>query len=54
MKLVHQLPLAIGGALLAASAAGVFGVAQMNSAAGTYERLSADRSLCAARPVQPL
>jgi methyl-accepting chemotaxis protein len=39
MKLVHQLPLAIGGALLAASAAGFFGVLQMNSAAGTYERL---------------
>jgi methyl-accepting chemotaxis protein len=39
MKLVHQLPLAIGGALLAASAAGLFGVLQMNSAAGTYERL---------------
>ena len=39
MKLVRQLPLAIGGALLAASAAGLFGVLQMNSAAGTYERL---------------
>jgi len=39
MKLIHQLPLAIGGALLAASAAGLFGVLQMNSAAGTYERL---------------
>ena len=39
MKLVHQLPLAIGGALLAASAAGLFGVLRMNSAAGSYERL---------------
>jgi methyl-accepting chemotaxis protein len=39
MKLVHQLPLAIGGALLAASAAGLFGVLQLNSAANTYERL---------------
>src|ERR1700749_1360748 len=39
MKLIHQLPLAIGGALRAGSAAGLFGVLQMNSAAGTYERL---------------
>src|ERR1700749_4841571 len=39
MKLIHQLPLALGGALLAASAAGLFGVLQMNSAAATYERL---------------
>src|ERR1700748_3857224 len=39
MKLVHQLPLALGGALLAASAAGLFGVLQMNSAAATFARL---------------
>ncbi|KLU20697.1 chemotaxis protein [Caballeronia mineralivorans PML1(12)] len=39
MKLVHQLPLALGIALLVASAAGLFGVFQMNNAAGTYERL---------------
>jgi methyl-accepting chemotaxis protein len=39
MKLVHQLPLALGVALLAASAAGLFGVFQMNDAANTYERL---------------
>ena len=39
MKLVHQLPLALGAALLAASAAGLFGVSQMNDAAATYERL---------------
>ena len=39
MKLVHQLPLAIGGALLAASAAGLFGVLRMHDAAATYERL---------------
>jgi methyl-accepting chemotaxis protein len=39
MKLVHQLPLALGGALLAASAAGLFGISQMNDAANTYGRL---------------
>ena len=39
MKLVHQLPLALAGALLAASAAGLFGVFQMSDAAATYERL---------------
>ncbi|QGZ60072.1 methyl-accepting chemotaxis protein [Paraburkholderia acidiphila] len=39
MKLVHQLPLALGAALLAASAAGVFGIAEMNSAADAYARL---------------
>lgn len=39
MKLVHQLPLALGVALLVASAAGLFGVFQMNDAANTYERL---------------
>ena len=39
MKLVHQLPLALGVALLAASAAGLFGVFTMNGAAATYERL---------------
>jgi methyl-accepting chemotaxis protein len=39
MKLVHQLPLALGVALLAASAAGLFGVFQMNDAANTYKRL---------------
>ena len=39
MKLVHQLPLALGVALLVASAAGLFGVFQMNDAADTYERL---------------
>ena len=39
MKLVHQLPLALGVALLVASAAGGFGGFQMNDAANTYERL---------------
>ncbi|WP_321963756.1 methyl-accepting chemotaxis protein [Paraburkholderia sp. J7] len=39
MKLVHQLPLALGVALLSASAAGVFGIAEMNSAADAYARL---------------
>ncbi len=39
MKLVHQLPLALGAALLTASAAGGFGVVEMNSAADTYARL---------------
>ena len=39
MKLILQLPLAIGAALLAASAVGLFGVLMMNSAASTYERL---------------
>ncbi|HKR43972.1 MAG TPA: methyl-accepting chemotaxis protein [Paraburkholderia sp.] len=39
MKLVHQLPLALGAALLVASGAGLFGVLQMNRAAHTYERL---------------
>ena len=39
MKLVHQLPLALGAALVAASAAGVFGIAEMNSAADAYARL---------------
>lgn len=39
MRLVHQLPLALGVALLVASAAGLFGVFQMNDAANTYERL---------------
>ncbi|APA88885.1 methyl-accepting chemotaxis protein [Paraburkholderia sprentiae WSM5005] len=39
MKLVHQLPLAFGIALLAASTAGVFGVVEMNNAANAYERL---------------
>jgi methyl-accepting chemotaxis protein-1 (serine sensor receptor) len=39
MKLVHQLPLALSVALLVASAAGLFGVFQMNNAANTYERL---------------
>jgi methyl-accepting chemotaxis protein len=39
MKLVHQLPLALGAALLVASAAGLFGVFQMNDAANAYERI---------------
>lgn len=39
MKLVHQLPLALGAALLVAAGAGLFGVLQMNRAAHTYERL---------------
>ncbi|WP_206956666.1 methyl-accepting chemotaxis protein [Trinickia acidisoli] len=39
MKLVHQLPLALGAALLLASAAGLFAVFQMNEAADTYRRL---------------
>jgi methyl-accepting chemotaxis protein-1 (serine sensor receptor) len=39
MKLVHQLPLALGAALLAASAAGLFGVFQMNDAANAYGRI---------------
>ena len=41
MKLVYRLPLAIGAALLAASAAGLFGVWQMNASADTYEQLFA-------------
>jgi methyl-accepting chemotaxis protein len=41
MKLVHSLPLALGGALLAASAAGLFGVWQLNEAADTYQQLFA-------------
>lgn len=39
MKLVHQLPLALGAALLVASAAGIFGVSEINDAANTYKRL---------------
>ncbi len=39
MKLTHQLPLALGSALLVASGAGLFGVYEMNSAASAYERL---------------
>jgi methyl-accepting chemotaxis protein len=39
MKLVHQIPLALGTALLVASGAGLFGVFQMNDAANTYESL---------------
>ncbi|MGN6314983.1 methyl-accepting chemotaxis protein [Trinickia sp.] len=39
MKLVHQLPLALGVTLLVASAAGLFGVYQMNAAANIYARL---------------
>lgn len=39
MKLIHQLPLALGAALLVASGAGLFGVFQMNNAANTYKRL---------------
>ncbi|PVX84398.1 methyl-accepting chemotaxis protein [Paraburkholderia unamae] len=39
MKLVHQLPLALGAALLAAAAAGAFGIAEMNSAADAYATL---------------
>ncbi|SDR41015.1 methyl-accepting chemotaxis protein-1, serine sensor receptor [Paraburkholderia fungorum] len=39
MKLVHQLPLALGAALLVASVAGLFGVFQMNDAASAYERI---------------
>jgi hypothetical protein len=35
MKLVHQLPLALGCTLLAASAAGLFGISQMNDATNT-------------------
>jgi methyl-accepting chemotaxis protein-1 (serine sensor receptor) len=41
MKLVHQLPLALGTALLVASTAGLFGVFQMNDAANAYERIIA-------------
>ncbi|MGA9917622.1 MAG: methyl-accepting chemotaxis protein [Paraburkholderia sp.] len=41
MKLVHQLPLALGAALLVASAAGLFGVFQMNDAANAYGRIIA-------------
>jgi len=39
MKLVHQLPLALGAALLVASAAGMFGIFETNNAANTYKRL---------------
>jgi methyl-accepting chemotaxis protein len=39
MKLVHQLPVALGATLLVASAAGIFGVLEMNHAADTYVRL---------------
>jgi hypothetical protein len=39
MKLVHQIPLALGTALLVASGAGLFGVAQMNKAANAYDNL---------------
>ncbi|RDV00416.1 methyl-accepting chemotaxis protein [Trinickia dinghuensis] len=39
MKLTHQLPLALGCALLVTSGAGLFGVAQMNNAASTFEQL---------------
>jgi methyl-accepting chemotaxis protein len=39
MKLVHQLALAFGGVLLAASTAGVFGIVRMNSAADAYAKL---------------
>jgi methyl-accepting chemotaxis protein-1 (serine sensor receptor) len=39
MKLVHQLPLALGAVLLVASAAGTFGVFETNNAANTYKRL---------------
>jgi methyl-accepting chemotaxis protein len=41
MKLVHQLPLALGVTLLIASAAGLFGVFQMNDVANTYRQLIA-------------
>lgn len=39
MKLVHQLPLALGLALLVASGAGLFGAFEMNRAASAYEHL---------------
>lgn len=39
MKLVYQILLALGTALLAASGAGLFGVAQMNKAVNAYENL---------------
>ncbi|HEX7936590.1 MAG TPA: methyl-accepting chemotaxis protein [Paraburkholderia sp.] len=39
MKLVHQIPFALGVALLVASGAGLFGVFQMNDAANAYENL---------------
>ena len=39
MKLLHQLPLAFGAALLAASAAGLFGIFRLDAAAATYERV---------------
>lgn len=39
MKLVHQLPLALGAALLVGSAAGWFGIFETNDAANTYKRL---------------
>ena len=39
MKLVHQLPLAFAAALLAASAAGLFGIFWLDEAAATYERV---------------
>src|SRR5579864_8220852 len=39
MRLVHQLPLALGAALLVGSSAGLSGIFQLNDAAHTYERL---------------
>lgn len=39
MKLVHQLPLALGAALLVASAAGSFAIFETNNAANAYKRL---------------
>ncbi|GAB2300959.1 hypothetical protein Dimus_034994 [Dionaea muscipula] len=39
MKLVHQLLLALGGTLLVASGAGLFGVFEINDAANTYRRI---------------
>jgi len=41
MKLVHQLPMAITIALLAAAGAGLFGIYRLNVAAATYEQVIA-------------
>ena len=41
MKLVHQLPLAITAALMAAATAGLFGVFRLDVAAATYEHVIA-------------
>jgi hypothetical protein len=50
MKLVHRLPLAFGIVLSIASAAGLFGVVQMNDAANAYERAASSGRAPARNP----